>query len=281
MRTVVRASIASAAAILLANASVHAATIKLATWNMNNLHYVIGEPLRDGAQSRSEEDYQLLREYRDRLDADVIALQEVNGPRAAGLVFPPDQYDLYFSARYIDDLVTGRATHLDPEQRSDRIYTGFAVRRGVFDAVSKRDVPSLGVTHAADGRLVRWGTEIVLEKDGQLLRILSVHLKSGCHGGSLEKPSRTPSLDRSTSRPCAKKEVSMPNRSNSMTRPVSASLRMLASSQRRHSTWHMMVRAMSHSVSRSSATISNGAALSRPGWMLSAARSHAERSPPP
>jgi len=30
------------------------------------------------------------------------------------------------------------------------------------------------------------GTEILLEKDGQLLRLLSVHLKSGCHGGSLE-----------------------------------------------------------------------------------------------
>jgi hypothetical protein len=101
-------------------------------------------------------------------------------------VFPPDQYGLHFSERYIDDLVTGKATHADPEQRSDRIYTGFAVRRGVFDAVSERDLLSLGVIHAADGRPVRWGTEILLEKDGQLLRLLSVHLKSGCYSGSLE-----------------------------------------------------------------------------------------------
>jgi hypothetical protein len=112
----------------------------------------------------------------------------VNGPKAAALVFPPDQYDLYFSGRYVEDLVTGKATDPDPEQRSDRIYTGFAVRRGVFDAVSKRDVPSLGLIHAADNRPVRWGTEILLEKDGQLLRLLSVHLKSGGHGGSLENP---------------------------------------------------------------------------------------------
>jgi endonuclease/exonuclease/phosphatase family metal-dependent hydrolase len=155
-------------------------------WNLNNLHHVLGEPLRSGAPARTEADYELLRMYRDRLDADVIALQEVNGPKAASLVFPPEQYDLYFSARYIEDLLTGKATDPDPEQRSDRIYTGFAVRRGVFDAVSKRDVPSLGVIHSADGRPVRWGTEILLEKDGQLLRVLSVHLKSGCHGGSLE-----------------------------------------------------------------------------------------------
>jgi hypothetical protein len=141
----------------LASTGAHAATIKLATWNRNNLHHVLGEPLRSGAPARSGADYDLLRKYRDRVDADVIALQEVNGPMAAGLVFSPNQYDLYFSARYIDDLVTGKATNPDPEERSDRMYTGFAVRRGVFDAVSKRDVPSLGVIHGADGRPVRWG----------------------------------------------------------------------------------------------------------------------------
>jgi hypothetical protein len=107
---------------------------------MNNLHHVLGEPLRDRAPARSEEDYELLRKYRDRLGADIIALQEVNGPKAAGLVFPPDEYDLFFSSRYVEDLVTGKATNPDPEQRSDRIYTGFAVRRGVFDAVSKRAI---------------------------------------------------------------------------------------------------------------------------------------------
>ena len=180
-------SIAAALGItVLVSTTGEAATIKLATWNMNNLHFVVGEPLRSGAPARTVADYELLRKYRDRLGADVIALQEVNGPKAAGLVFPPDQYDLYFSARYIEDLVTGKATHPDPEQRSDRIYTGFAVRRGVLDAVSKRDVPSLGVIHAPDSRPVRWGTELLVEKDGQLLRLLSVHLKSGCHDGSLE-----------------------------------------------------------------------------------------------
>ena len=56
MRTVVRAAIAFAAT-LLASASVHAATIKLATWNLNNLHHVLGEPLRSGAPARTEEDY--------------------------------------------------------------------------------------------------------------------------------------------------------------------------------------------------------------------------------
>ena len=142
MRTA--ASIAAALGMtVVVSTTGEAATIKLATWNMNNLHFVMGEPLRPGAPARTEADYELLRKYRDRLGADVIALQEVNGPKAAALVFPPDQYDLFFSGRYIEDLVTGKANNPDPEQRSDRIYTGFAVQRGVFDAVSKRDVPSL------------------------------------------------------------------------------------------------------------------------------------------
>jgi hypothetical protein len=88
---------ASAAAVLGVTLRVsttgEAATIKLATWNMNNLHFVVGEPLRSGAPARTEADYGLLRKYRDRLGADVMALQEVNGPKAAALVFPPEEYD--------------------------------------------------------------------------------------------------------------------------------------------------------------------------------------------
>src|SRR5215213_2010828 len=161
-------------------------TIRVATWNIANLHHVVGEALRPGAAARSEEDYATLRKYARRMDADIVALQEVNGPRAARLVFPAEEYDLFFSGRYADDLATGR--------ESDRIYTGFAVRRGIFDGITKRDVPSLGVQHT-DGRPVRWGTEIMVERDGRRMRLLSVHLKSGCAHksgcaqGSLENPS--------------------------------------------------------------------------------------------
>jgi hypothetical protein len=117
-----------------------AETVRVATWNLANLHHVVGEPLRPGAVARTEADYALLREYRDRLGADLVAFQEVNGPKAAALVFPPSDWELLVDGRYVDDLVTGRD--------SDRIYTGFAVRRGVFDALSKRDVRELSVTHA-------------------------------------------------------------------------------------------------------------------------------------
>jgi len=166
--------------IIVIPASVFPAeTIRIASWNLNNLHHELGVPLRNHAPARSADDYSLLRKYAKRLGADIVALQEVNGPKAAALVFPDAQYELYLSGRYVEDLETKRD--------SDRIYTGFAVRRGVFDAASKIDVPSLSVQHA-DNRPTRWGTEIVVEKDGKLLAFLSVHLKSGCFAGNLETP---------------------------------------------------------------------------------------------
>jgi endonuclease/exonuclease/phosphatase family metal-dependent hydrolase len=156
--------------------------IRVATWNLFNLHYVVGEPLRNGAVARTQADYDTLKKYADLLDADIVALQEVNGPKAARKVFDADTYELYFSGRYASDLASGRS--------SDHIYTGFAVKRGVFDAVVKRDVPELGVTTDAGsaGRPVRWGTEITVQRGDEALRLLDVHLKSGCNNGNLVAP---------------------------------------------------------------------------------------------
>jgi hypothetical protein len=137
--------------------------------------------LRNGAPARSEEDYAILRKYAALLDADIIALQEVNGPKAAALVFPEEQYTFHFSGRYVEDTESDANT-------SDHIFEGFAVRRGVFDAVTKRDYPQLSVTHT-DGHPVRWGTELLVEKGPQRLLFLSLRLKSGCAEGSLQSPS--------------------------------------------------------------------------------------------
>lgn len=158
-----------------------AQTIRVATWNLFNLHHLSGEPLRSGALSRSDADYATLREYAARLDADVVALQEFDGPAAAARVFPAQEYEIHVSGRRAEDLATGRAT--------DRIYTGFAVRRGVFDAVTKSDVAELGVMTTHEARPSRWGTELLVARGGRRLRLLAVHLKSGCAAGNLVRPS--------------------------------------------------------------------------------------------
>lgn len=164
-----------AAAVLVA-CPAQADPIRVASWNLNNLHYEFGKPLRSRAPARSKADFAILGEYRDRLDADVVALQEVNGPRAAARVFPKQDFELHFSGRYTSDVRS--------KNRTDRIYTGFAVRKGVFDSVERRDYEALGLPDGR-GRSLRWGTELRVEREGKALALLAVHLKSGCAQGAL------------------------------------------------------------------------------------------------
>jgi hypothetical protein len=59
------AALALSSAMLASGAA--AESIKVAAWNMNNLHFVLEEPLRPSAPDRTEADYDLFRKYRDRL----------------------------------------------------------------------------------------------------------------------------------------------------------------------------------------------------------------------
>ena len=148
--------------------------LKLATWNLEWLRGTDVSPeeeavcaTREGQADigrcagplRAPADYSALKHYADLLDADVVALQEVNGPAAAARVFDPARYDFYFT---------------------DQAWiqkTGFAVKKGL--TVSRHaDVRELG---AAEPPNLRWGADIsIASAAGASLRLLAVHLKSGC-----------------------------------------------------------------------------------------------------
>lgn len=132
--------------------------LRLATWNLRWLD----DELERGAFPRSDRDYRKLAELATRLDADVIALQEVEGERGVARVFPADQYRLVLSAR-------------KAAQR-----TGFAVRHGI-QVTHHPDLESLNVGH------LRRGTDITVHHAGHNLRVLSVHLKSGCFAAALDR----------------------------------------------------------------------------------------------
>lgn len=177
------------AAAAVAAARADGARVRLATWNIADLHGVTGEPLpdRSRAPARTEEDFARLRRYALALDADIVAFQEVNAPEAARRVFPADAYDVVVSDRWREDRAAGRAT--------DGIYTGFAVRRGgPATLVEHETYRALGVDHVdARGvaRPTRRGAEILVGlPGGRRLRLMSVHLKSGCHEGGLSPPGR-------------------------------------------------------------------------------------------
>jgi endonuclease/exonuclease/phosphatase family metal-dependent hydrolase len=116
--------------------------------------------------ARSGEDIAALRRHARLLDADIVSLQEVDGPAAARLVFP--DYQFCFSGR------VGVQNN------------GFAVRRGLPFACAP-DLVDLSL-----GDDVRRGVELRLfPGTPQELALLSVHLKSGCARDPLDstKPS--------------------------------------------------------------------------------------------
>ncbi|HEY0205864.1 MAG TPA: endonuclease/exonuclease/phosphatase family protein [Acetobacteraceae bacterium] len=149
-----------------------AADLKVATWNLEWLTArAVGDPaLPEDVQPKNAADIALLRRYAAILDADVVALQEVDGPGIAAQIFPPDRYDLYFT----DDKVVQRV--------------GIAVRRGIR-VQRNPDVTGLDLYPDAQFPL-RSGADITLDLPGGKLRLLAVHLKTGCQRDRLDRSRR-------------------------------------------------------------------------------------------
>lgn len=159
-------------ALLLLNAPAAARDLKIATWNMEWLTLrPAGDPaLPEGIAPKRAEDRALLRRYALALDADVVAVEEVDGPEVLSDIFPPDRYALFFSEDHVIQRV------------------GFAVRRGI--AVTQNpDVVGLDVQHSAPFPL-RSGVDLTLDFPEAKLRLLGVHLKSGCNAAPLGNSGR-------------------------------------------------------------------------------------------
>lgn len=156
--------------LLLFAAPAAAQEIKLATWN---IAWLTLRPAGDAALPRdlpvrAPGDFALLRAYADRLAADVIALQEIDGEAAAARVFDPARY----------------AIHLTDENDVQR--PGFAVRRGLRFTPNP-DLAALDLRAGARFSLRRGADITVHGASGATLRLLSVHLNAGCREDPLEE----------------------------------------------------------------------------------------------
>lgn len=119
---------------------------------------------------RTAADFDALAGVAQRIPADVVALQEVDGPEAAAAVFRDGWQLACFTSR------------AHPQK------VGFAVRAGIAFACNP-ELAELDVDGAA-----RSGADITLYPGtARAVRLLAVHLKSGCFAGSLaDAPSATP-----------------------------------------------------------------------------------------
>src|SRR5262245_36394742 len=128
------------------------ARLRLATWNVAWLNRSDGQ----GHVRRDSEDYERLRRHAGRIDADVVAVQEVDGPEAARRLFEPSSWDLHLTD--------------DPDNLQ---RTGLALRRGL-DVTRHPDLVDLAISGG------RRGADLTVHLQGGDLRLLAVHLKSGC-----------------------------------------------------------------------------------------------------
>ena len=150
-------------AFLLLMHSAQAAPLKFTTWNLDWLttrtHAEADLP-RD-VHTRNPDDFIRLAAYARKLDADVIGFQEVDGPQAAQTLFNPAEYTILTIAEPVTQRV------------------GIAVRHAIT-VTRNPDVTALDVEPDAIHKL-RDGLDVTLTlPGGQKLRILVIHLKTGC-----------------------------------------------------------------------------------------------------
>jgi len=148
-------------------------TITLAAWNMEHLAEADGS----GCRPRTEADYAAMRAYVSDLSADVVAFQEVESKAAAERVFDTAIYTVVIEERIGTDRggeCRGREGLTINAQR-----TGFAIRKSLpFDRLT--DFTDIQVGNAD----LRSGVDLILRpQGGKPIRLLSVHLKSGCSSG--------------------------------------------------------------------------------------------------
>ena len=152
---------------LLAAPPAHAAELKVATWNLNWLTSRGGD-LPDDVHVRQPEDFDRLRAYALRLNADLIALQEVDNAPTARRVFPAETWSIHMTRDHV------------------RQRVGFAIRRGL-DYDINADVTDIALDPAEH---LRSGADITLHLLTGRLRVLAVHLKTGCWYASLTRAPR-------------------------------------------------------------------------------------------
>lgn len=151
--------------------------LRLASWNLEFL----AEQNGTGCNPRTDADYAAMRRIAEDLDADVIAFQEAENEAAAARVFDPARFTVIMESR--EGAPSGTCGGKNPSQRVIRQAVGFAVRKGVaFDRHA--DVTALMTGNAQ----LRSGIDITLRPAGRApIRLLGVHLKSGCFAGSEAK----------------------------------------------------------------------------------------------
>ena len=144
--------------------------LRIATWNLEHLN----DTNAAGCVPRDQTDYDAIADRIREINPDVVAFQEVENTAAALRVFPATHWHLEMSTRPGPSGAARECWGL-PGQYLEHQATGFAIRKEIAYRRNE-DLDSLG----RRAPTLRWGTDITVTLGDRQLRLLSVHLKSGC-----------------------------------------------------------------------------------------------------
>ncbi|WP_373318256.1 endonuclease/exonuclease/phosphatase family protein [Ameyamaea chiangmaiensis] len=144
-------------------AHVDAVPLKLATWNLAWLtSRAAGDPaLPPDVIGHSEADLSRLQAYARRLDADIVGIEEVDDVKAAQRLFPTPLYSVVLTD---DDVVQ---------------KVGLAIKRP-WTVTRNPTLRELDVSDKAAAHHLRSGLDVTVHNGPHALRVLVVHLKTGC-----------------------------------------------------------------------------------------------------
>lgn len=152
-------------------------TITLASWNIEHL----AERNNQGCKPRTEQDYAALRGFAKGLQADVVALQEVESKAAVHRVFPEKEWNVVISSRPSSKSYICRGS----ERKSTQQKVAVAIRKGVkYRHQTRNDLADLSVGNPG----LRYGVVVDLLDTKPATRVLAVHLKSGCFTNNYHSP---------------------------------------------------------------------------------------------
>jgi endonuclease/exonuclease/phosphatase family metal-dependent hydrolase len=139
----------------------------VATWNVEHL----AAQNNQGCKGRENADYAALTAYKNEVDADIYALQEVGSVAAVHRVFNSSEWQVFISDRADSPNYTCRGSGKTSTQQK----VAYAVKKSILvknvnnlDALS---APLFGLRHAL---------QLNIEHAGKPLSFINFHLKSGC-----------------------------------------------------------------------------------------------------
>ena len=141
--------------------------LKVATWNVEHLAY----PIDTGCKPRTQPQINAMREYVKQVDADVFALQEVASEQAVRVLFPADTWQVFMSPRPDSDAYICRGSGRESTQQK----VAYAVKKDI-NVNSVNALSELGLNNPG----LRFGLELNIESGVGSVKLLNVHMKSGC-----------------------------------------------------------------------------------------------------